>query len=126
MRVADSNRLARAPQTIRADVQSHIDELNHRIDRLEQSIEQRVTQPYWQHKRRIVCSFKGVGPVTASVCLSELPELGQLSHQQMARLVGVSPMNRDSGQYRGHRMIQGYILDIQDSRYALIENGLSG
>ena len=117
MRVAESNRLSRAAKAIQSDIQAHIEQLSARIEALEHSIEQRVAQPYWQQRRKILTSFKGVGPVTASVCLSELPELGQLSAKEIARLVGVAPMNRDSGQFRGHRMIEGGRAHVRSALY---------
>jgi transposase len=49
----------------------------------------------------------GVGPVTARTLIAELPELGQLDRRKLAALVGVAPFNRDSGTWRGHRMISG-------------------
>lgn len=56
--------------------------------------------PAWQ-------SIKGLGPVVQATLLAKLPELGQLSRQQIAKLVGVAPLNRDSGTFRGHRAIFG-------------------
>jgi len=56
--------------------------------------------PAWQ-------SIKGLGPVVQATLLAKLPELGQLSRQQIAKLVGVAPLNRDSGAFRGHRVIFG-------------------
>ena len=50
-------------------------------------------------------SVKGIGKVTAALCLAELPELGTLCEKQIARLVGVAPINHDSGKHKGKRMI---------------------
>jgi transposase len=60
-----------------------------------------------QAKARIIASVPGLGPATVSVLISELPELGTLNRQQIARLVGVAPTNRDSGTMRGKRTIGG-------------------
>jgi transposase len=49
----------------------------------------------------------GIGPVTASTLLAELPELGERNRRQIAALVGVAPLNRDSGAYRGKRRVYG-------------------
>jgi transposase len=105
--VAEKNRLTRAAQAIQSNIQDHIDYLDEQIDRLGEQIDALVKQPQWQAKRAILVSFCGIGPVTASVCLAELPELGQLNEKQIARLVGVAPINRDSGQRRGKRQIEG-------------------
>jgi transposase len=60
---------------------------------------------------------KGVGPVTATTLLSELPELGSLEDKQISALVGVAPFNRDSGEHRGRRMIRGGRESVRRSLY---------
>lgn len=60
-----------------------------------------------QHATPALRSAKGLGPVFQTTALAMLPELGQLSRQQIAKLVGVAPLNRDSGQLQGKRMIYG-------------------
>jgi transposase len=115
--VAEKNRLTRAAQTIQPNIQAHIDYLDKQIDDLTEQIDALVTQPQWQAKRAILVSFCGIGPVTASVCLAELPELGQLNEKQIARLVGVAPINRDSGQRRGKRQIEGGRARVRASLY---------
>lgn len=61
----------------------------------------------WKRKRQRLRSLCGVGEVTTATLLAELPELGAMSHKKIARLVGVAPINRDSGQHRGTRRIHG-------------------
>jgi transposase len=56
---------------------------------------------------KLLCSFKGVGKVSSQTFVVDLPELGQLSRAQISKLVGVAPLNRDSGKKKGHRFIQG-------------------
>lgn len=115
--VAEKNRLGRAPASIRADIEAHLEYIEERIAHLSEAIERRMAQPYWQEKQTLLTSFPGVGAVTAAVCLSELPELGHLGEKQMARLVGVAPMNRDSGQQRGYRRIQGGRAGVRSALY---------
>ena len=55
----------------------------------------------------ILQSVKGIGPVTISTLVAELPELGELNRGEVAKLVGVAPMNRDSGKKSGKRFISG-------------------
>ena len=64
---------------------------------------QRQAHPAWQQQDALLQSVPGVGPVLTSVLLAELPELGQLNRRQIAALVGVAPLNRDSGKFRGQR-----------------------
>jgi transposase len=59
----------------------------------------------------------GVGPVTALTLVAELPELGQLNHKAIAALVGVAPINRDSGQFRGKRRIHGGRSSVRSVLY---------
>jgi transposase len=108
IQVAEKNRLSQAPAVVQADIRNHLAEIEARIEALNQRIHTLgQQQPDWLTQFNLLQSVKGVGPVTAMLCLIELPELGQLSEKQIARLVGVAPMNRDSGQFRGKRMITG-------------------
>ncbi|MFT7388694.1 MAG: transposase [Candidatus Endobugula sp.] len=63
--------------------------------------------PQWKETRDILLSVKGVGKVMAFTLISDLPELGQLNRKEVAALVGLAPMNRESGAYEGKRKIRG-------------------
>jgi transposase len=63
--------------------------------------------PEWKDKRDLLLSAKGVGKVLAYTLMSELPELGQLNRKEIAALVGVAPINKDSGSYKGKRPVRG-------------------
>jgi transposase len=63
--------------------------------------------PVWRAQEDLLRSVPGIGPVLSRTVLAELPELGRLSHKQMAALVGVAPLNRDSGTLRGRRTCWG-------------------
>jgi transposase len=116
--VAEKNRLSRAPATIRADIEEHLEQLKARIADLTEQIDALTQQqPNGPRKSTILLSVKGIGPITAALCLAELPELGQLSDKQIARLVGVAPMNHDSGKHRGKRMIQGGRTSVRCGLY---------
>lgn len=108
IQVAEKNRLARASKTVQADIEDHLKHLEQRIESLNQQIQTLGQQQAdWQRKETILQSVKGVGAVTAALCLVELPELGKLTEKQIARLVGVAPINHDSGKHKGKRMIAG-------------------
>jgi transposase len=108
MRVMEQNRQLQQAEHLRASLQSHIDFLQADIDALTEEIHTlSQAQPDWKHKSKLLQSVKGIGEVTATRCLAELPELGQLTDKQIARLVGVAPLNSDSGNHRGKRQIQG-------------------
>lgn len=113
-RVAEANRLSRVPAAAKADVQHHLEYLKGRIEKLSKAIQAlAASRPDWRRKQKLLRSVPGVGPVTAGLCIAALPELGVLNHKQIARLVGVAPINRDSGQAKGKRMIQGGRADVR-------------
>ena len=66
-----------------------------------------ITNPQWKELVELLTSAKGVGKVLAYTLISELPELGKLNRKEVAALVGIAPMNRDSGGYKGKRFIRG-------------------
>jgi transposase len=108
MQVAEKNRLSRAAASVRADIKDHIQQMQQRIETLNQQIQSLAKQQHdWRRKDTILQSVKGIGKITAALCLAELPELGTLSDKQIARLVGVAPINHDSGKHKGKRMICG-------------------
>lgn len=107
IQVAEKNRLKQPDQSMISDINQHVEFLQHRIDALNEQIQLLTQHPEWQRKRIILCSVQGIGAITAALCLAEWPELGILCDKQIARLVGVAPINHDSGQHTGKRMIQG-------------------
>jgi transposase len=73
--------------------------------------------PAWRETEDLLSSVPGVGPVTARTIIAELPELGGLDRRKLAALVGVAPFNRDSGAWRGHRMIGGGRTSVRKVLY---------
>lgn len=109
LRTAESNRsgLSRNKEVQRS-IQESIDSIHKDLKRIEREILKLVqSNDDWQQRYELLTSVPGVGDVTATALIADLPELGRLNRQQIAALVGVAPMNRDSGQFRGHRRIQG-------------------
>jgi transposase len=118
IQVAEKNRLARASETVQADIEDHLKQLEQRLTSLNQPIQTLGQQQAdWQRKETILQSVKGVGAVTAALCLVELPELGKLTEKQIARLVGVAPINHDSGKHKGKRMIAGGRIRVRCGLY---------
>jgi transposase len=118
MQVAEKNRLSRASQAVESDISEHIQQMQNRIESLNEQIQTLAAQQRdWKRKNEILRSVKGIGQVTAALCVAELPELGKLSDKQIARLVGVAPINHDSGKHKGKRMIQGGRTSIRCGLY---------
>ena len=108
-RVAEQNRLQQAVSPrVRKSVQQTLQFLQRQIDDLEKDIDGLIrSSPLWQAQADLLGSVKGVGPVTTRMLISQLPELGKASRQEIAALVGVAPLNRDSGTLRGKRCTWG-------------------
>ncbi|GAA5535209.1 IS110 family transposase [Deinococcus aluminii] len=93
---------------VRAQIERHLAFLEDEQQSVDQQVNEAVQDdPALQAKFDLLVSVPGVGPITALTLLTDLPELGQLSGNEVAALVGVAPLNRDSGQLRGHRSIWG-------------------
>ena len=93
---------------MRGKIKEHIDWLEDRIAEIDQQLKALLkTSACWQAKDKILQSVPGIGPVTAFSMVADLPELGKLDRQKISKLVGVAPLNRDSGQQRGSRHIYG-------------------
>jgi transposase len=108
MLTAEKNRLVTAPAWTREDIEAHIAWLKECLKKVDSTLSNLMKQsPLWREKETVLRSAPGVGPVMAYTLVSELPELGTLNRKQIAALVGVAPMNRDSGNFRGKRCIWG-------------------
>lgn len=108
MLTAEKNRLGFARGPVKRDIRQHIRWLEKRLTDVDGDLQDAVAaSPLYQAKAELLRSVPGVGQVTTLTLLATLPELGQLSRHQIAALVGVAPMNRDSGTMRGKRMVWG-------------------
>jgi transposase len=119
MLTAEKNRRgSAATDTVREEIQQHIDWLDERIAELDDQLKGLLkTSMVWQSKDDILQSVPGIGPVVAVSLLAELPELGKLNRQRISKLVGVAPLNRDSGPYRGTRHIFGGRARVRSMLY---------
>lgn len=108
MLTVEKNRLQTVRPALRSDVAEHIAWLNQKLEKLDDEINRFIqSSSLWQAQDAILRSVPGVGRVTASTLLGMLPELGTLNRQQIAALVGVAPLNKDSGNRRGKRRVYG-------------------
>lgn len=109
MRTMESNRLKQAVTTrVIKDLKSSLEFIEKRLKKIDDELDEHIRNtPAWQEKVELLTSVPGIGPQTARVLVLDLPELGDCSRQQSAALVGIAPMNCDSGQFRGDRIIRG-------------------
>ena len=119
MLVAEKNRRHRATSdVVRETIKEHIDWLEERIAELDEQLQSRlVSSSEWQNKDAILQSVPGIGPVVSFSLLADLPELGTLNRQRISKLVGVAPLNCDSGQQRGARHIFGGRARVRSMLY---------
>ncbi len=108
MIAAEKNRLGVAPRPVAGRIRSHLSWLEEELAKLDEDLGNAIKEsPAWREKDALLQSTPGVGPVLSTTLLAELPELGTLDRKQIAALVGVAPLNRDSGTMRGKRTVWG-------------------
>lgn len=118
MLTMERNRLRTALGPVRPHLQAHIRWLERQVDSLDQELRRTLREsPLWREQDDLLQSTPGVGPVLSCTLLADLPELGSLSHKQIAALVGVAPFARDSGTLRGQRSIWGGRAPVRTTLY---------
>lgn len=118
MLTAEKNRLRLSGPEVARDIREHIRWLEKRLKRVEAELRDKVqANEVWRQKDAILQSVPGVGPVVAASFLAGLTELGSLNRRQIAHLVGVAPLNRDSGTFRGKRSIWGGRANVRTMLY---------
>jgi transposase len=118
MRTAEQNRRGNVSPRLRADIEAHIAWLNHRVAALDDDLDTTLrASPVWRERETLYRSVPGIGPVCARTLVLDLPELGTLSRQRIAALVGVAPFNRDSGTLRGTRTTWGGRAHVRATLY---------
>ncbi|MBE9202151.1 IS110 family transposase [Nodularia sp. LEGE 06071] len=114
---ANRRRQARAPKVQRT-LDAMLKTLEAQLAELDREIDDTIRgSPAWREADDLLTSVPGIGDVTSSTFIAELPELGHLDRRRIAALVGVAPVNRDSGQMRGHRTIAGGRAAVRNVLY---------
>ena len=118
IRTQELNRLKIMGKSLEASCKRIIKVLDKEIERLEKSLSQYVDeQSEWSEKRDLLISTPGVGTTLVYTLLADLPEIGTLNNKEIGALVGVAPMNRDSGSMRGKRKIKGGRASVRTILY---------
>lgn len=118
MLTAEQNRLPRADGAVRPSLEAHIRWLRQQLADLDRDLGAAIREsPIWREKDDLLQSTRGVGRVLSATLLAELPELGTLNRKQIAALVGVAPLNRDSGTWRGKRSTWGGRAQVRRPLY---------
>jgi transposase len=126
LRVAETNRAHDdLPRLAARQSRQLLRLLEQQIEDLDRAIAQHIqADDDWHNKSQIIDSVPGIGPDSANQLVVDLPELGKLNRQQIAKLVGLAPLNRDSGAFRGQRTIGGGRRDVRTTLYMLAHNAV--
>lgn len=120
--VAEQNRLStmRSAQT-RQSIETHLHWLKSQVKEIEKQLEELIKKsPAWMADAKLLISVPGVGPITSTIMLAALPELGRLSPREITSLVGLAPVPRESGKWHGKRFIRGGRKDVRSAIYMCI------
>ena len=123
MLTAERNRLMTAavqdaPQPLRDQLSQHITWLQRHVQDVDRELHDQVrSSPLWREQEKLLRSIPGIGPVVSATLLAEVPELGQLDRKQIAKLIGLAPLNNDSGKHRGQRTIWGGRAAVRAALY---------
>ena len=118
MLTAEKNRQQQALPAVRPQVAAHIAWLEQALKDLDGELDALLqASPLWRTREQLLRSVPGVGPQVARTLIAQLPELGQASAKHLATLVGVAPLNRDSGTWRGTRAIWGGRRQVRAALY---------
>lgn len=118
MLTAEKNRMDSALPPVRPRLQAHIRWLEEELIDLDRGLWDTIKEsPLWRAKDNLLQSAPGIGPVVSLTLLADLPQLGALNRQQISALVGVAPLNRDSGTMRGKRGIWGGRARVRAALY---------
>lgn len=118
MLTAERNRLGFAQPPIRKSISQHIRWLERQLEGVDRDLDRTIQQsPIWRAREDLLRSVPGVGPVVSRTLIGELPELGTLNRKQIAALVGVAPLARDSGTLRGRRIVWGGRAPVRSALY---------
>ncbi len=120
MMTAEKNRLGAAATSrkVRSRLEAHIRWLEKELARIDRDLDEAIADsPTFKENETLLRSVPGVGPVLCCTLLAELPELGSLSPRELSALVGVAPINRDSGTLRGRRGVWGGRARVREALY---------
>ena len=119
MMTAEKNRLgATASKAVGRRIQAHLRWLEKELSRTDRDLDEAIeNNPTFRENEALLRSVPGVGPVLCRTLLAELPELGSLARRELSALVGVAPLNRDWGTFRGRRAIWGGRGRVREALY---------
>jgi len=125
MIVAERNRQGFAPTPLKKSIEKHIRWLQRELDSVDGELSKAIqASPVWRAKEALYRGVPGIGPVISRTLIADLPELGRLSHREIAALVGLAPIARDSGKLKGKRMVFGGRASVRGALYMAAVGGV--
>ena len=116
MRVAESNRMASSHRSQRKSITTILKMLDRQIEQIDDDASGHLKE-HFKDKLELLKGLKGVGPGTQAMLMAALPELGTLNGREIAKLVGVAPLNCDSGEFKGKRTTWGGRANVRSALY---------
>lgn len=118
MQTMEKNRIQILPKHLASTIKPILTTLKNQIQKIEKKIIELIEScPEYQDRNEILQSMKGIGKIASASIISNLPELGYITNKQASALVGVAPMNKESGRYKGMRKIQGGRAQVRTVLY---------
>lgn len=118
MIVAEHNRQGFAPAPLKKSIEKHIQWLRRELDGIDADLSKAIqASPVWRTKEELYRGVPGIGPIISRTLIADLPELGRLNRKEIAALVGIAPLARDSGKMQGKRMVFGGRASVRSVLY---------
>lgn len=118
MQTMEKNRLQIMPKEMTSSIKPVLTVIKNQLDKIDNKLQKLIdSRDEYKIKNDIIQSVPGVGKVVAFNLISEMPELGYINNKEASSLVGVAPLNRESGSYKGNRMIRGGRSQIRTAMY---------
>jgi transposase len=118
MIVAERNRQGFAPAPLKKSIEKHVRWLQRDLDDVDRDLNKAIqASPVWRAKEALYRGVPGIGPVISRTLIADLPELGRLNRREIASLVGLAPITRDSGKMKGKRMVFGGRASVRGALY---------
>lgn len=118
MQTMEKNRIQILPKSLHSTIKPILTAMKNQITKLEEKLVKLIEDsPEYQAKNTILQSVPGIGNIAAASIISNVPELGYITNKQAASLIGVAPITRESGRYKGKRIIQGGRAQVRTVLY---------
>ncbi len=127
MQTMEKNRIQILPKSLQSAIKSILIALKKQIAKIESRLIKLIEDsPEYQGKNTILQSVPGIGNITAASIISNVPELGYITNKQAASLIGVAPITRESGRYKGKRVIQGGRTQVRAVLHMAMMSAMQG